>query len=118
MRTPDNIQVHYFDDSGDAYDMSQCSDDIEMGDVLVIKNEHVVGFLLSAWPCAVTVEHGKLHAFDTPTPRLVDDEESCHPGRDWTPFFEKAKQVATELGFPIFNGTNRVLVCPTVRRSR
>jgi hypothetical protein len=108
VRNPKYIHIHEFDDSGDAYDTSQCSDEIEMGDVLVIKSEKVVGFLLSAWPCAVTVEHGKLHAFSTPTPDLTDDDCGSGKERDWSPFFEKAKQVALELGFPLFDGTNRV----------
>ena len=85
MRNPNNIQVHEFTDTHDAYDLSQCSDDIEMGDVLVVKSEKVVAFLLSAWPVAVTKEHGALHSFSTPTPSLAS---SPNDKRDWTLGFE------------------------------
>lgn len=99
VRDPNNIQVHKFDDTGDAYDYSQCSDRIQMGDVLVILSEQVVGFLLSAWPVAVTVEHGKLHAFTPGTPPNVGP---CpQDARDWTPYYERARQVAREYGFPL-----------------
>lgn len=51
-----------------AYDMSQRSEDIEFGDVLLVPSEKVVGILFEAWPCAITKEQG---AFD----RLASDED-------------------------------------------
>jgi hypothetical protein len=54
-------QVHVFDDSGDAYDASQCDDKIKDGDVLVVPSERVVGVLIEAWPVAVSTEHGEFH---------------------------------------------------------
>lgn len=54
--------VHTFDSSGEAYDASQCSDDISDGDVLAVPAEGVVGFLFEAWPVAVTSAVGEFHA--------------------------------------------------------
>lgn len=55
------IQVWYFDDSGDAYDATQCRECIDDGDVVVCLKEGVVGVLMTAWPTAVTRENGALH---------------------------------------------------------
>lgn len=91
--------VHEFTDSGQAYDSSQCSDDIEMGDVLVIKEERVVGFLLSAWPVAVTKAHGKFHAFTDPHHPAI--KPNAQDSRDWTASHDAAVKVARELGYPL-----------------
>lgn len=53
--------VHYFDSSGEAYDASQCYDNIHDGDVLVVKSEKVVGILVEAWPVAITPNFGEFH---------------------------------------------------------
>jgi len=53
--------VHTFDSTGEAYDASQCDDDISDGDVLVVPSESVVGVLIQAWPCAVGTLHGEFH---------------------------------------------------------
>ena len=53
--------VHTFDSTREAYGASQCRDDISDGDVLVVPSEHVVGILVSAWPCAVGTHHGEFH---------------------------------------------------------
>lgn len=45
--------AHYFDSTGEAYDASQCDDNIHNGDVLVVKNEHAVAILIEAWPAAL-----------------------------------------------------------------
>lgn len=54
--------VHTFASTGEAYDASQCDDDINDSDVLVVPSEGVVGVLCQAWPVAVTPEHGEFHA--------------------------------------------------------
>jgi hypothetical protein len=54
-------QVHQFDSTGEAYDASQCRDDIHDGDVLFVPSEGVAGFLFKAWPVAVTEAHGAFH---------------------------------------------------------
>ncbi len=54
-------KVHTFESTGEAYDASQCDDNIVDGDVLAIPGERVVGFLYEAWPVAVTVDVGVFH---------------------------------------------------------
>jgi hypothetical protein len=102
----DGINVHVFEDTGDAYDQTQYRDDIEFGDVLVIPSEQVVGFLLSAWPVAVTTEHGKLH-FRTPNgsweracTRSEGEIERGH--RDYKDSYRAAVKVAKQLSFPLY----------------
>lgn len=68
--------VHLFESSGDAYDASQTRDDISDGDVLVVESERVVGFLVKAWPVAVSDEHGAFHALDP------DADVTCLDKRD------------------------------------
>ena len=55
------VQVHIFPDSGTAYDETQWRDDIHDGDVLYVPQEHIVGFLYEACPCALTKNNGHLH---------------------------------------------------------
>jgi hypothetical protein len=55
-------QVHQFDSTGEAYDASQCRDDIHDGDVLFVPSEGVAGFLYKAWPVAVTEACGAFHS--------------------------------------------------------
>ncbi|WP_292052574.1 hypothetical protein [Mesorhizobium sp.] len=54
------IRIHFFDSTGDAYDMTQCDENIKNGDTLVIVDEKVVG-LADTWPVAVTKNAGHLH---------------------------------------------------------
>jgi hypothetical protein len=56
--------VHLFDTSSDAYDASQCRENIHDGDILAALPERVVGFLHKAWPVAVTRNHGAFHGID------------------------------------------------------
>lgn len=56
--------VHIFESSGEAYDLTQTDDNIKDGDVLVIPNEGIIGILFEAWPAAVVYSEdgpGKLH---------------------------------------------------------
>jgi hypothetical protein len=46
---------------GDAYDATQCCEDIANGDSLLVLAEGVVG-LAWTWPVAVTVNAGHLHS--------------------------------------------------------
>jgi hypothetical protein len=59
-------KIHVFDNmsSSRVYDATQVRDNIKMGDILVIPDEQVVGFLCGAWPIAVTKKNGRLHARD------------------------------------------------------
>jgi hypothetical protein len=56
------MKYHEFDSTAEAYDASQCDDNINSGDVLIVKSERVVGVLVEAWPVAVTEAHGTMHA--------------------------------------------------------
>jgi hypothetical protein len=53
--------VHTFDSTVDAYDAVNSDDSIRDGDVLIVADERVVGIAVSAWPTAVTPEHGAFH---------------------------------------------------------
>jgi hypothetical protein len=55
-------QVHTFPSSGDAYDATQCRDDIKNGDILACE-DGVIG-LAWTWPIAVTANYGKLHTVE------------------------------------------------------
>lgn len=95
------IKVHTFTDmsSGNVYNESQCSDDIKMGDILVVLDEKVVGFLLSAWPVAVTVDHGAFHCFEDPSAPATGP--SGWDKTDWTGNYKKACEVAKALGYQL-----------------
>lgn len=64
MRIPESpgIGVWFFTSTGEAYDVSQCDDRINDGDLLVVPTERVAGVLVKAWPVAATPEAGKFHA--------------------------------------------------------
>lgn len=82
------VSVHHFESSGEAYDASQCYDEIKDGDVLVIKSERVVGVLHKAWPVALTPNFGKFHRTQDglPITSLAHDEND----------YEESEKVALE----------------------
>lgn len=57
-------QAHRFATTAEAYNASQCSDDIKDGDVLIAEQEGVVGIMVSAWPTALEADGptGAFHA--------------------------------------------------------
>lgn len=55
------VLIHFFPSAVEAYDASQCTDNIIDGDLLVIPSEGVLGILIEAWPTAITVNHGEFH---------------------------------------------------------
>ena len=66
-------KTHHFDDSGVAYDATQCRENIKTGDILLIESLGVVG-LAWTWPISVTAHHGKLHtAKDANADALLED---------------------------------------------
>ncbi|MEU9050100.1 hypothetical protein AB0D37_06805 [Streptomyces sp. NPDC048384] len=81
--------VHHFQDTTEAYDATQCREDIRDGDVLVIESENVVG-LSWTWPFALTDAHGELH-------KLTADPRTYNDGM-FAAGVEAAEQVAKELG--------------------
>lgn len=89
--------MHCFDDSTDAYDMSQCDESIEPGHCLVVLSEGVVG-IADTWPIAVTKNAGNLHSaeegFDPIAGRSISTEQ-----------VELAKSVALAHGFELADWT-------------
>lgn len=64
--------THTFSSTGDAYDATQCDDDVLTGHTLLVLQEGVVG-LSWTWPVAVTVISGNLHQMgDNPATVITD----------------------------------------------
>jgi hypothetical protein len=65
-------RVHYFESTGDAYDASQCCDEIKHGDVLAVPSRTLngaeqpvaVAVLVEAWPVAISSFAGNFHRHD------------------------------------------------------
>jgi hypothetical protein len=58
--------VFYFDDSSDAYNGSQCRDEIADGDILIGKRDRAVAILVKAWPVSITREtRANFHGLET-----------------------------------------------------
>jgi len=95
---PVEPEIFYFEESGDAYDQTQYRDDINFGDVLVVKSEGVVGLLVSAWPVAVTKANGKFHR---KTPDGKWENILADQRRNYMPAFNLAVKTAQELGYEL-----------------
>jgi hypothetical protein len=54
------VRVIEFNSTGQAYDACQCDEDIINGDILIVRDENVVG-VADTWPFAVTTQFGKFH---------------------------------------------------------
>lgn len=74
-RLVDGLRVFTFADSGEAYEHCQVRDDLHDGDVLHIPSECVAGFLMQAWPIAVTAERGALHGLIDPNDLVINDTD-------------------------------------------
>jgi len=90
----DVVRAHYFNSTGEAYDETQCNDDIKFGDVLVIRREKVVG-VADAWPIAVTKKAGNLH-----TLMCNEDFGTYQDGKLLLAALD-AEAVAIELGYAL-----------------
>ena len=96
--------VHTFDgmSSGQAYDWTQCNDEVRFGDVLIVPREGIVGIMVAAWPLAVTRSHGQFHQID---PAIGWDKAikawSEKDRVDYSASLATARDKATELGYPI-----------------
>ncbi|MDX2813388.1 hypothetical protein PV410_12595 [Streptomyces sp. PA03-5A] len=88
--------IHRFWDSATAYDATQCREDINDGDVLVVEEEQVVGFLVEAWPHSITEEHGEFHALTIPVGDYRDGK--------YVEAAARAAKIARELGCPVHPG--------------
>jgi hypothetical protein len=69
----DKAMKHYFETSGHAYNASQCDENIQTGDLLIILSEKVIG-IADTWPFAVTKAHGKLHTTTKPIEELLAED--------------------------------------------
>ncbi|MCC9309889.1 hypothetical protein LN042_22925 [Kitasatospora sp. RB6PN24] len=85
--------VHRFDSTAEAYDATQCDEEIRDGDVLVIEAESVVGFLVKAWPVSATAARGELHGFQGPIEEFK--------GGAYVASHRAACVLAAELGFEV-----------------
>jgi len=65
------IRVHTFSSTATGYDQTQYRNDIHDGDVLFVPTERVAGFLMKAWPIAVSVNNGEFHRY-TADDLLID----------------------------------------------
>ncbi|MBL1115374.1 hypothetical protein JK364_23675 [Streptomyces sp. 110] len=64
-------RVHSFASTMEAYNATQCYEEIRDGDVLLIESEKVIG-IASTWPFALTESFGELHV-TTANPRTNQD---------------------------------------------
>ncbi|NIY68095.1 hypothetical protein [Streptomyces malaysiensis] len=69
--SPREPKVHTFGDTFQAYNATQCQEDIRDGDVLLVESEKVVGIAWT-WPFALTESIGELHVM-TADPRTHQD---------------------------------------------
>jgi hypothetical protein len=94
-RESNGVATHYFDSTGEAYDESQTEDYIKDGDVLVVESERVVGFLLKAWPTALTSAHG---AFEW-VPEESKQGFGEKYGRRYAASLDMARRIILERGW-------------------
>jgi len=85
--------------TGEVYDDAQTNDGVHSGDVLVVPRERVVGFLIGAWPVAVTSERGAFHPKNPE--RTWDTVQYPDDGIDYKSIAAFAVATAKELGWPV-----------------
>ncbi|MDQ0961982.1 hypothetical protein QFZ66_005860 [Streptomyces sp. B4I13] len=85
--------VHRFFDTTEAYDASQCYEEIKDGDLLVVENEQAIAIVVDVYPVAATVQHGEFHA-GPESVRLFRE-------RRYAASMEAAGKVAAELGITL-----------------
>lgn len=87
-------RVIEYPSTDDAYDAVQCDESITDGTILLVRDgESAVGFVMEAWPVAVTVEHG---AFGV----LTVAPEAFRDGA-YLDSWNQAARLARALGFPV-----------------
>ncbi|MYX36524.1 MULTISPECIES: hypothetical protein [unclassified Streptomyces] len=85
--------IFRFFDTVDAYDATQCREDIEEGAILIVESDKVVGFLVEAWPVAITQEHGEFHPLDRPIREFYDGK--------YVEAAARAATIARDLGYTV-----------------
>lgn len=95
-------KLHTFESSGEAYDVSQCDEQISDGDVLSVPSEQAVAILVEAWPIAISENHGQFH----PPNEELDWEQMPTTASKWKEFkdysdsFELATKELARIGGP------------------
>lgn len=88
------MKIWSFDNTGDAYDATQCDSEIRKGDVILVLSERVVG-LADTWPVAISEACGHLHkANEGQTGKYLLENEMDHN-------LPEAMKLATSLGFEL-----------------
>ncbi|WP_019061742.1 hypothetical protein [Streptomyces prunicolor] len=88
-------KVWHFASSADvcaAVDREHVAD----GNVVVVESERIVGFVVVAWPVAITEQFGAFHAYS----KLGKPAREYCKG-DYIPSVDRAEQVAIELGYKL-----------------
>lgn len=93
------MKVHMFDYSEEAYDETQCNEQISIGDPLVIIDEKIVA-VADTWPFAVTKQHGHLHNVSD-LKALVASLESDKRKMELLTGMRNAVKIAKDLGFEL-----------------
>jgi hypothetical protein len=93
--------VYYFDNSSDAYNGSQCRDEIKDGDILVGKSDRTVAILVKAWPVSITREtRGNFHGLEqNVTWERFERGRYFDSARQATDLLTALEQTATDAGF-------------------
>lgn len=105
VKEENNRKVHQFPDSGEAYDATQCDDDIQDRDIIVVESERIVGVVWT-WPFAVTKEQGKLHqSYVDHEKEITKFEVEVLDEKDredlWRDAIVAAKKIAKEKGWEV-----------------
>lgn len=85
------MNIWYYDTSAEAYDDAMCNERIKNGDILVAFDDGVVGYLVEAWPTAVTAKHGQFHQWKD------DVDPLTHEDGKWAISHRLALQVEKRL---------------------
>lgn len=95
----DAPRVHVFDSTSLAYDVSQCSDDVRNGDVLVVPDERAVAIMLSAWPCAIAPDMSGEHFHEAATSLNFASVPAIGvgPATDYSPSLALAEPIAKRI---------------------
>lgn len=65
-----NMHIFPSESSGDIYDITQTSDKIKDGDVLVCMSEKVIAVMIEAWPTAIYQYIDTPHSFHVAAPEV------------------------------------------------
>lgn len=93
-------KVHYFRGTEEAYNASQTDETISDGDILFCSNG-VVGFLMEAWPVAVTAKSGEFHTIADDKDNYVFSRTLGGEPRDYGSEARQAKLLAGIAGFAL-----------------